>query len=321
MYRSPDDLPLPPNYDAGRRELMSDKQLLLDGYTDYLRLELNLTDNSCAAYTGDAAKLLSYIETEGLQLRGLTYGHLQLFVAELYDLGISPRSIARIIAGVRSFCRFLVLDEYLPKDPSELLESPRLGSKLPEVLSVDEIDRMISVIDPSTPFALRNRAIIELLYSCGLRVSELCSLSYPNMFLDESFLRIPGKGRKERLVPMSPPSVAAIRAYLSRIEELPQPKKGEEQYVFLSRRGKAISRIMVFRIVKDLALAAGIDKVISPHTFRHSFATHLLEGGANLQAIQLMLGHADISTTQIYTHIDREQLRVQIETFHPRNKR
>lgn len=299
---------------------MLNKDQLIAHYANYLRLELNLTDNSCLAYTSDATKLLSYIEIEGIELRALSYEDLQFFVAKLYDLGISPRSIARIIAGTRSFCRYLLLDEYIDKDPSELLESPRLGSRLPEVLTVEEVDALLSAIDPDAPYAQRNRAILELLYSCGLRVSELCSLTHANMFLNEGFLRIIGKGRKERLVPMSPSAVNEIQTYLARTDLLPQAQRGQEQYVFLSKRGKAISRIMVFRIVKDLAIAAGVDKVISPHTFRHSFATHLLEGGANLQAIQMMLGHADIATTQIYTHVDREQLRRQIETYHPRNK-
>lgn len=297
-----------------------DQDNIIQKYQNYLQLELNLTPNSCDAYMHDAEKLTSYMSEESLTYKELTYEHLQNFVASLYDLGISVKSIARIIAGIRCFLKFLLLDQYIESDPSELLETPKVESKLPEVLSVEEIDMILDCIDTETPFGVRNRAIIELLYSCGLRVSELCNLTYSNIFMDDAYLRIPGKGRKERLVPMSRSSIDYIKAYLKRIDELPSPQRGQEQFVFLSKRGKAISRIMVFHIVKQLAKAAGIQKDISPHTFRHSFATHLLEGGANLQAIQMMLGHENISTTQIYTHIDREQLRKQIENFHPRNR-
>ena len=237
----------------------------------------------------------------------------------MYDLGISTRSIARIISGVKSFFRFLVLEEYIEADPTELLEGPRIGVHLPTVLTIEEVDRLIGAIDPAAQGAQRNRAILEILYSCGLRVSELTSLKFSNLFLNESFLRIDGKGRKQRLVPMSETAITELKRYLSDPER-PTPVLGQEEYVFLSNRGKAISRIMVFVMIKKLAEEAGITKSISPHTFRHSFATHLLEGGANLQAIQLMLGHENIATTEIYTHIDRETLRHEIETYHPRNQ-
>lgn len=288
-------------------------------YKSYLSLELHLTPNSVDAYLKDLSKLDSYLTAEGISFREVSYENLQHFVAELYDLGISARSIARIISGVKSFFRFLVLEEYIEANPTELLEGPRIGVHLPTVLTIEEIDRLIGAIDPAAQFARRNRAILEILYSCGLRVSELTSLKFGNLFLNESFLRIDGKGRKQRLVPMSEAAITELKRYLSDPER-PTPVRGQEEYVFLSNRGKAISRIMVFVMIKKLAEEAGITKNISPHTFRHSFATHLLEGGANLQAIQLMLGHESIATTEIYTHIDRETLRHEIETYHPRNQ-
>ncbi len=281
-------------------------------------MELNLTENSIQAYLGDAEKLFSYIETTGVLLEEVSYDTLQHFVAQLYDLGISPRSIARIISGVKSLYRFLLLEEYVEVDPSELLESPKIGLHLPTVLSIEEIDRMLSCIDMSKEEGLRNRAIIEVLYSCGLRVSELCHLRMRDVHPEEEFIQVWGKGRKERLVPISPSALEAIDAYLSS-DKRPEAKVGEGEYIFLSRRGKAISRITVFCLIKDLAALAGVNKEVSPHTFRHSFATHLLEGGANLQAIRMMLGHEDIGTTEIYTHIDKRKLRQDILKYHPRN--
>ncbi len=296
---------------------MTDKELL-NAYKRYLRLELNLTENSIQAYLGDAEKLFSYIETTGVLLEEVSYDTLQHFVAQLYDLGISPRSIARIISGVKSLYRFLLLEEYVEVDPSELLESPKIGLHLPTVLSIEEIDRMLSCIDMSKEEGLRNRAIIEVLYSCGLRVSELCHLRMRDVHPEEEFIQVWGKGRKERLVPISPSALEAIDAYLSS-DKRPEAKVGEGEYIFLSRRGKAISRITVFCLIKDLAALAGVNKEVSPHTFRHSFATHLLEGGANLQAIRVMLGHEDIGTTEIYTHMDKRKLRQDILKYHPRN--
>lgn len=290
---------------------------ILDRYLSYLQLELNLTANSCDAYLKDATKLIKFVDNEGITLDAVTYNNLQTFVAALYDIGIQSRSIARIISGVKSFLKFLVLEEFIPTDPSELLETPKIGRYLPTVLTVQEIDEMMAVIDLSKAEGQRNKAILEVLYSCGLRVSELCNLRFSDVFLDEQYLRVVGKGRKHRLVPMSPSAVAELTKYLA--GDRPVAHKGQEDFIFLSRRGKAISRIMVFHFIKELATLAGISKNISPHTFRHSFATHLLEGGANLQAIQMMLGHEDIGTTEIYTHVDREQLRHQIEEFHPRN--
>lgn len=251
-------------------------------------------------------------------MQDLTYIHLQTFVATLYDLGISPRSVARIIAGIRSFCRFLLLEEYISVDPARLLETPRIGLHLPTVLSVEEIDAMMDEIDMEKPEGVRNHAIIEMLYSCGLRVSELTQLQFADVFLADAYLRVRGKGAKERLVPMSSEACRLLEEYIDSFERA-VPIRGQEMYIFLNRRGSAISRVMVFNIVKDLATKAGIAKRVSPHTFRHSFATHLLEGGANLQAIQLMLGHESISTTEIYTHVDRHQLRAEVERYHPRN--
>lgn len=298
--------------------MTEENSLLLEAYRRYLRLELNLTGNSVEAYLTDATKLIDYTEDENLTWQQLDYPVLQQFVARLYDVGISARSVARIISGVRSFFRFLLVEGYIESDPSELLEAPKIGVHLPEVLTVEEIDAILDAVGMDSPEGPRNAAMIELLYSCGLRVSELTSLRLSDIFPDDGYLRVYGKGRKERLVPMSQSAIRAIEIYLA--TRTVEPKKGEEVYLFLSKRGKAISRITVFTIVKALAGKADIQKSISPHTFRHSFATHLLEGGAHLEAIRLMLGHADISTTSIYTHIDRSHLREQILKYHPRNR-
>lgn len=294
---------------------------LRDKYLAYLRFELNLSANTCQAYLQDVDKLLSYIEAEGIYLRALDYPRLQHFLSTLYDLGIHPNSIARIISGVKSFGRYLQLEGYVEADPTVLLEVPRKGRYLPEVLTTGEVDRIIEAAGSKGGHeALRNRAIIELLFSCGLRVSELCQLSFPDLFLEEGYLRVLGKGSKQRLIPLSPSAIQELKTYLADPAR-PTPKRGQEQYVFLSRLGKAISRITVFVFIREAAEMAGITKKISPHTFRHSFATVLLEGGANLQAIQLLLGHEDVATTEIYTHIDRTKLREQVERYHPRNRR
>ena len=294
---------------------------LRDKYLAYLRFELNLSANTCQAYLQDVDKLLSYIEAEGIDLGVLDYPRLQHFLSTLYDLGIHPNSIARIISGVKSFGRYLQLEGYIEADPTVLLEVPRKGRYLPEVLTTSEVDRIIEAAGSKGGHeALRNRAIIELLFSCGLRVSELCQLSFPDLFLEEGYLRVLGKGSKQRLIPLSPSAIQELKTYLADPAR-PTPKRGQEQYVFLSRLGKAISRITVFVFIREAAEMAGITKKISPHTFRHSFATVLLEGGANLQAIQLLLGHEDVATTEIYTHIDRTKLREQVERYHPRNRR
>ena len=290
-------------------------------YLSYLRFELNLSANTCQAYLFDLDKLLSYLETEGLRIDDLDYPRLQHFVSTLYDLGISPNSISRIISGVKSFGRYLLLEGYLDTDPTALLEVPRKGRYLPTVLSTEEVDRMIEACSQKGGVeGARNRAIIEVLFSCGLRVSELCQLRFSDVFLDEGYLRVLGKGSKQRLVPLSPSAIQELTTYLTHPDR-PKAKRGQEDYIFLSRIGKAISRITVFVFIKEAAQAAGVKKTISPHTFRHSFATALLEGGANLQAIQILLGHEDVGTTEIYTHIDRTRLREQIERYHPRNQR
>ena len=291
---------------------------LLSLYRDYLRLEKNMTSNTVEAYTDDVGKLLLYLKDAGLQPESVKLENLEHFAAGLHDIGITPRSQARIFSGVRSFYKFLLMDRRIDALPTELLPSPKIGEHLPEVLSVEEIDRIISGIDLSEKEGQRNRAIIEMLYSCGLRVSELCNLLISDIWRDEGFVKVMGKGRKERFVPISG---RALRE-LSLWEECRchiNIRPGNEDYVFLSfKRGRKLSRITVFHIVKVLAENAGITKEISPHTFRHSFATHLLEGGANLRAIQEMLGHESIATTEIYTHLDNSRLREEILRHHPR---
>lgn len=288
-------------------------------YKNFLMLERALSPNSVEAYLEDMSKLLSFIHSENLAYRDITLDHLQQFVAQLYDLGINARSVGRIISGTKSFFNFLLVDGYIENDPSELLETPKIGMKLPTVLTVDEINNLIGVIDISTKEGQRNRAILETLYSCGLRISELTNLRFSDLFLDEGFIKVEGKGSKQRLVPISETAIKEIQSYLFYRKES-EPKKGSENIIFLSKRGTAISRIMVFHFIKEYADRAGIKKNISPHTFRHSFATHLLERGANIRAIQLMLGHEKITTTEIYTHMDREFLRQEIIEHHPRNK-
>ncbi len=291
---------------------------IVSRYKSYLLLEKALSPNSIAAYLDDLTKLLQYFETENLKLQQIHLEDLQQFVTQLYDLGINARSVARILSGVRSFFNFLILDGYIQNDPTELLETPKIGLKLPVVLSLQEIENIISIIDLSTKEGQRNRAIIEMLYSCGLRISELTNLKFSDLFLDDGFIRVEGKGSKQRLVPISHTAIKEIGNYLLD-RKLIDVKKGSEDIVFLSKRGTAISRIMVFHFIKQYADQAGIKKNISPHTFRHSFATHLLEGGANIRAIQQMLGHEKITTTEIYTHLDREYLRQEIIEHHPRN--
>ena len=289
---------------------------ILNKYLSYLRFELNLTQNSCDAYMRDARRFLEYIEENAMDIRNVGYNDMQNFVATLYDMGICSRSISRVISGIRNFCKYLVIDEFIESDPTELLEMPKQSNYLPTVLTTDEIDLLKEVTD-FTEENLRNKAIVEVLFSCGLRVSELCNLKVQDISEEDMFIRVVGKGRKMRLVPISETAIYDIKSYFSQSRVTPQ--RGQEDFVFLSKRGKAISRNMVFMIIKQLAKIAGIEKDVSPHTLRHSFATSLLEGGANLQAIQLMLGHENIGTTEIYTHIDRSKLREQIERFHPRN--
>lgn len=291
---------------------------IVSKYKSYLLLEKGLSKNSIEAYTDDLLKLINYLENEDLKIQQVKLDDLQQFISQLYDLGINARSVARILSGIRSFFNYLILDGYIQEDPSELLETPKIGLKLPTVLSLPEIEKIKESVDVSTKEGHRNRAIIEVLYSCGLRISELINLKFSDMFLDDGFIRVEGKGSKQRLVPISEVAIKEISNYLLD-RKLYDVKKGAENVVFLSNRGTPISRIMVFHFIKQYALLAGIQKNISPHTFRHSFATHLLEGGANIRAIQQMLGHEKITTTEIYTHMDREYLRQEIIEHHPRN--
>ena len=287
-------------------------------YRRYLKLQRNLSPNTLDAYLRDLQKLLVYLQGAGIGVSAVTLDDLRHFVAGLHDIGIGPRSQCRIISGIRSFYRFMTLDGRMENDPTQLLESPQLGDHLPEVLTTDEIDRMEAVIDLSKWEGHRNRAIVEVLFSCGLRVSELVTLRLSSLYLDEGYVRILGKGSKERLVPISSKAVQELAFWFDDRCQM-NIKPGEEDYVFLNRRGAHLTRTMILLIIKQLAVDAGIHKTVSPHTLRHSFATALLEGGADLRAIQSMLGHESIGTTEIYTHIDMTTLRQQILDHHPRN--
>lgn len=298
---------------------ISDIKQLLDGYAAHLILEKGLAANTLEAYAADVMKLLTYLADVGKNPSEIELDDLENFAADLHDAGISLRSRARIISGIKSFYRYLTLEGYVEKDPAVMLQSPRAGRKLPDVLSVEEIDAMIECIDMSKPEGQRNRAIMETLYGCGMRVSELVNLEIGKVYFDERFIVVRGKGDKERVVPMSDTAAAEIEAYLELRNHI-DIKPGEDHILFLNRRGHRLTRVMIFYIIKHLAAMAGVKKSISPHTLRHSFATHLLEGGANLRAIQQMLGHESISTTEIYIHIDRRRLRSEILRFHPRNR-
>ena len=293
-----------------KKQKKEQQALIIRKYQQYLKLEKSLSPNTLEAYLTDLDKLLSFLTLEGIDILDVCLADLQRFAAGLHDIGIHPRSQARILSGIKSFFRFLIMADYLEADPSELLESPNIGFKLPEVLTVEEIDRIIATVDRSKAEGQRNRAILETLYSCGLRVSELVNLKLSDLYFDEGFIKVEGKGNKQRLIPISPRAINEIKLYFTDRNQI-EVKSGHEDFVFISlRRGKRLSRIMIFHMIKELAQQAGITKNISPHTFRHSFATHLLEGGANLRAIQCMLGHESIATTEIYTHIDNESLRI-----------
>ena len=293
---------------------------LLQKFKQYLLLEKALSSNTLEAYVHDVEKLFTYLEQQQIHPIDAKLEDLEHFLASLHDEQIHPRSQARILSGIRSFYRYLVLDGHLEADPTLLLESPKIGMHLPEVLSVEEIDMLIAAIDLSAREGQRNRAIIETMYSCGLRVSEACNLKLSDLYLHEGYIKVEGKGSKQRLVPISERAIAEIMDYMTDRAEI-AIKPGHEDYLFVSAHfKKRLSRITMFHIIKVLAEEAGIKKAISPHTFRHSFATHLLEGGANLRVIQSMLGHEDIGTTEIYTHIDAQRLRSEIIDHHPRNK-
>lgn len=295
--------------------------IIIHDFENYLRLEKGLSDNTILAYTKDVEKLQNYALDLNKNIVELNYSDLTGFAAVLYDIGLSARSQARIISGIKQFFEFLLLETILTKNPSELLEPPKIGRKLPEVLSIDEIDALIAMIDLSKIEGHRNKAILETLYCCGLRVSELCDLRISQIFSREGFIRIIGKGNKERLVPLADSVTRELQFYFESMRNSMEIVRGQEDFVFLNRRGKQLSRVMIFTIIKDLGNKAGIRKNISPHTFRHSFATHLLEGGANLRAIQEMLGHESIITTEIYTHVSSQAQREAILKYHPRNQR
>lgn len=291
---------------------------LLDRYAAWLLLERGLSANTRLAYLADASRLETWLADHGLGIAEADTDTLRAFLADIHDLGISARSQARVISGIKSLYRFLRLERVVEENPSLLLDAPRIGRHLPEVLTVEEVDAMLAAIDPTRPHAQRNRTIIELLFSCGLRVSELIDLEISRLNLELGYLTVTGKGSKERLVPVSPSATAELTDWLAERETYPV-KSGHENYVFLNRSGRHMTRVMVFYIVRDLAEAAGIRKEISPHTLRHSFATALLEGGANLRAIQQMLGHESIATTEIYLHLDNRRLRDEILRCHPRS--
>lgn len=289
-------------------------------YEQYLLLEQGLSHNSREAYRRDLQRYLSHCEEQGLDPLQVQLPDLHAYTFALHSVGLEARSIARMLSGVRSFYRFLQLDGHLAQDPTELLESPRLPKHLPDVLSLEEVEAILAAIDQSTPEGQRDHCLIELLYSCGLRVSEVCELRLSDLFLDEGFVRVTGKGDKQRIVPISPRAIHEVRNWLDARADI-TIKPGEEDYLFLSaRRGRHLSRITVFHNIKQYVAAAEIGKTVSPHTFRHTFATHLLEGGASLRAIQAMLGHESIATTEIYTHLDSRLLREQVLCHFPRNQ-
>ena len=291
---------------------------IVKSYVRYLKLQRNMSPNTLDAYQRDLRKLLDYLEHEKKDIRDVTLEDLETFSAGLHDIGIHPRSQCRILSGVRAFFRFLQLDGYRDDDPTELLESPQIGEHLPEVLTTQEVDQLEASIDLSKWEGHRNRAIIEVLFSCGLRVSELISLKLSNLYLEEEYVRILGKGNKERLVPISQRAIRELSFWFDD-RNMMRIKPGEEDYVFLNRYGSHLTRTMILIMIKRQAETAGIKKTISPHTLRHSFATALLEGGADLRIIQALLGHESIGTTEIYTHIDTSTLRREILEHHPRN--
>ncbi len=297
-----------------------DIDILKRRYDAYLRIEKGLSPNTAASYCRDVEHLFLFAGDNGKQATDVTLQDLELFLGTLHDLGISPRSQARIVSGIKSFYKFLKMEGVIDVNPTLLLPAPHIGRHLPEVLTLDEIDRMIACIDLSKPQGQRNRAIIEVLYGCGLRVSELVELRMSQIFEQEEYISVIGKGDKQRLVPISQEALEQINLYLEQTRSNQVAKRGCEDILFLNRRSGKLTRVMIFYIVKELCQLAGIRKTVSPHTLRHSFATHLLEGGANLRAIQQMLGHESIATTEIYVHIDRSTLRQEILTHHPRNQ-
>lgn len=302
---------------------MMNYDLLRANYQAFLMLERGLSENTRIAYLADADRLAAWLQEQGIEVAEASTDNLHSFVIALHDLGVAPRTQARVVSGIHSFYRFLLTEGIREDDPSQLVEGPRIGDYLPEILSIEEVENMLEAaynIGPTPLLAVRNRAILEVLYGSGLRVSELCLLEERRIAFNEGFVIINGKGGKERMVPMSEASLEWVKRYLQdRWNKGVIPKRGEEGFLFLNKRGAHLTRVMVFYIVRDAAEAAGIKKVISPHTLRHSFATHLLEGGANLRAIQQMLGHESIGTTEVYLHLDNTRLREEILMYHPRN--
>ena len=291
----------------------------IKGFQAHLKLEKGLSSNSIAAYVRDIEKLEQYAAIAGLKPDLITLSNLRQFITWVSELGMMPSSQARVLSGVKSFYKYLLLEDAIKNDPAELLESPKKQRKLPVTLSYNDIEKLLAAIDLSKPEGPRNKAIIEVLYSCGLRVSELTVLKLSNLYLDIEFIKVLGKGTKERLVPIGGEAINALKIWIEQVRVHVPVKKGEEDLVFLNRRGSRLTRVYIFMLIKQLAELAGIKKVISPHTLRHSFATHLVEGGADLRAVQEMLGHESITTTEIYTHLDREYLKEVITSFHPRN--
>ena len=293
----------------------------IKGFQAYLKLEKSLSKNSIEAYSRDIEKLYQFADSQPDKLspENVTLPHLRQFITWVNELGMIPSSQARILSGIKSFYKYLLMEDIIKSDPSELLESPKIQRKLPDTLSIHDVNKLIDAIDVSKPEGGRNKAILEVLYGCGLRVSELTELRLSNLYLDIEFIKVTGKGSKERLVPIGGSAVKALKIWIENIRVHIPMKKGEEDLVFLNRRGTRLSRIYIFQVIKQLAQLTGINKTISPHTFRHSFATHLVEGGADLRAVQEMLGHESIITTEIYTHLDREYLKGTIIQYHPRS--
>jgi integrase/recombinase XerD len=294
----------------------------IKGFKSYLKLERSLSENSVEAYMHDITMLDQFLGMQNLKITpaDTKLSHLQEFIAWINEMGMSAASQARIISGIKAFFRYMVMENLIVNDPSQLIESPKLGRKLPDTLSVLEINDLIGAIDLSSKEGARNKAMLETLYSCGLRVSELVNLNLSNLHLEIGFVKVLGKGDKERLVPIGSVATKLIRIYITEVRGMQSIQPGNEDIVFLNNRGAKLSRIMIFTIIKRLAIKIGLKKTISPHTFRHSFATHLIEGGADLRAVQEMLGHESITTTEIYTHLDRDFLRSAIIRFHPRSQ-
>ncbi len=292
---------------------------MLRMFRRHLTLERGLSGNTAAGYLTDAGHLITFAQTHGVEIEKVTHSDLIQLLCELHDMGITPSTQSRIIAGIRNFYKYLRLEGIIDYDPTELIESPRIGKHLPDVLTIEEIDAMVAALPPEKPETLRNHAIIETLYGSGLRVSELTGLKISRVNLKESWVLVDGKGNKQRMVPLSPPAVELIEEYLDVRDRGPVKREGED-ILFLNRRGAPLTRVMIFYVIRSAAEAAGITKTVSPHTLRHSFATHLLEGGANLRAIQEMLGHESIATTEIYLHLDRTRLRAELIEHHPHFK-